>query len=62
MHSKGRYTISTGSVILGKLVMSLQNYKGFSIILQKIFGAIQRITKVRIFLIPPSITFFNRKF
>ena len=40
MHSKGRYTISTGSVILGKLVMSLQNYKGFSIILQKIFGAI----------------------
>ena len=35
MHSKGRYTISTGSVILGKLVMSLQNYKGFSIILQK---------------------------
>ena len=39
MHSKGRYTIS-GSVILGKLVMSLQNYKGFSIILQKIFGAI----------------------
>ena len=35
------------------------DYKGFSIILSKILDAIERITKVRIFLIPLSIPFLN---
>ena len=38
MHSKGRYKNCTCSVILGELE-SFRNYKGFSIILQKIFDA-----------------------
>ena len=62
MHLTGCYKICTCSVILGKLE-SLQNYKGFSIILQKILDAILRITKlkVRIFLIPLPISFLNPK-
>ena len=39
IHSKGRYKICTCSVILGELESS-RNYKGFSIILQKILDAI----------------------
>ena len=38
MHSKGRYKNCTCSVILGELE-SFRNYKGFSIILQKILDA-----------------------
>ena len=44
------------SVILGELE-SFRNYKGLSMIFPKILGAIFRFTKVRIFLIPLSITF-----
>ena len=55
MHSKRRYKICVCSVILGELE-SFRNYKGFSIIFPQILDAIQRITKVRIFLIPLSIT------
>ena len=55
MHSKLRYKICVCSVILGELE-SFRNYKGFSIIFPQILDAIQRITKVRIFLIPLSIT------
>ena len=43
-------------LILGELE-SFRNYKGFSIIFPQILDAIQRITKVRIFLIPLSITY-----
>ena len=39
MHSKGRYKICTCLVILEELE-SFRNYKGFSIILQKILDAI----------------------
>ena len=39
MNLTGRYKICTCSVILGKLE-SFQNYKGFSVILQKILDAI----------------------
>ena len=39
IHSKGYYKICTCSVILGEF-LSLRNYKGFSIILQKILDAI----------------------
>ena len=35
------------------------DYTGFSIIFPKILHAIERITKVRIFLIPLSIPFLN---
>ena len=35
------------------------DYKGFSIIFPKILDAIERITKVRIFLIPLFIPFLN---
>ena len=55
MHSKRRYKICTCSVILGKLE-SLRNYEGFSVIFPKILDAIKRVTKVRIFLVPLSIT------
>ena len=60
MHSKRRYKIFVCSVILGELE-SFRNYKGFSIIFPQILDAIQRITKVRIFLIPLSITYLNPK-
>ena len=55
MHSKRRYKICTCSVILGELE-SLRNYEGFSVIFPKILDAIKRVTKVRIFLVPLSIT------
>ena len=61
MHSKRRYKICTCSVILGEFE-SLRNYEGVSVISPKILGAIERSTKVRIFLIPLSITFLNPKF
>ena len=60
MHSKRRYKICTCSVILGQLE-SFRNYKGFSIILPRFLDAIQRIIKVRIFLILVSTTFLNPK-
>ena len=60
MHSEVRYKICICSVILGELE-SFRNYKGFSIIFPKILDAIQRFTKVKIFLIPLSITFLNPK-
>ena len=60
MHSKRRHKICVCSVIRRELE-SFRNYKGFSIIFWKILDAIQRITKVRIFLIPLSITYLNPK-
>ena len=60
MHSKRRYKICIFSVILGELE-SFRNCRGFSLILPKILDAIQRFTKVRIFLMPLSITFWNWK-
>ena len=57
MHSKRRYKISICSVILGKLNTFFQNCKGFSIIFAKILDAIQRVTKMKIFLIPLSVIF-----
>ena len=55
-----RNICSRGVVILGELE-SFRNYKGFSIIFLKILDAIQRFKKVRIFLIPLSVTFLNTK-
>ena len=60
MYSKWRYKVCTCSVILAE-VESFRNYKGFSIICPKILDAIQRVTKVRIFLIPLSIILLNPK-
>ena len=61
MHSKRRYEICTCSVILGELE-SLRNYEGLSVIFPKInYDAIKRVTKVRIFLVPLSITLLNSK-
>ena len=60
MHSKQRFKICICSVIQEELEF-FRNYKGFSIIFLKLFGAIYQITKVRIFLIPLSITFLNPK-
>ena len=56
MHSKQRYKIC--SVIVGELE-SFRNYKGFSIIFPKILDTVELFTKVRIVLIPLSITFLN---
>ena len=58
MRSKRRYKICVCSVILGEL-KSFRNYKGFSI--PENFRCNCRFTKVRIFLIPLSITFLNSK-
>ena len=60
MHSKRPYKICICSAILGE-PKSFRNCKGFGIIVPKILDAIQRITKVKIILIPLSITFFNPK-
>ena len=60
MHSKQRFKICICSVILGKLE-SFRNYKDFSIIFPKILDVSYQIMKVRIFLIPLSITFLNPK-
>ena len=48
------------TLFLGELE-SFRYYKGLSIIFPKNFDAIGRITKVRHFLIPLSITFLNPK-
>ena len=60
MHPKRRHKICISSIILGQLE-SFRNYKGLSIIFPKILDAIRRVTKVRHFLIPLSIAFFNSK-
>ena len=60
MHSKQRFRIFISSVILEELE-SFRNFKGCSIIFSKILDAIYQITKVRIFLIPLSMTFLNPK-
>ena len=60
MHSKRRYKVCICLVILGE-IGSFRNYKGFRIILPKILDAIQRITKVRIFLTPLSSIFLDPK-
>ena len=56
MHCKRRYKICIFSVILGALE-AFRNYKGF----QKILDAIERFTKVKMFLIPLFITYLNPK-
>ena len=61
IHFKRHHKICICSFILGQL-QSFRNYKGFSIFSKKkSLDAIQCITKVTIFLIPLSITFFNPK-
>ena len=58
IHSKRRYKIEFCSVILGDFA-SCRNYKGFRIIFPKILDAIYPFTKVKIFVIPLSIKFFE---
>ena len=60
MHSKRRYKICICSVILGELE-AFRNYKGVSVLFPKLLYAIERFTKVRIFLISLSITLWNSK-
>ena len=60
MHSKRRYKICICSVILGELE-AFRNYKGVSVVFPKLLYAIERFTKVRIFLISLSITLLNSK-
>ena len=60
MHSKEPYNICICSVILGQLE-PFRNNKGFSMISPKILDAIYLLTKVKIFLIPLSMTFLNQK-
>ena len=60
MHSKRCYKICICSVALGRLE-SFRNYKGLRIIFPKILDAILSFTKVRIFLIPPSIACLDPK-
>ena len=60
IHSKGRYKLCIRSIILGHFE-SFRNFKGFIIIFQKVLDAVYRLTKVRIFLIPTSITFLSPK-
>ena len=63
MQCKRRYKICICSVVLGELG-SFRNYKGFGITFPKVFficNSTERIAKVRIFLIPLSITFSNPK-
>ena len=60
MHSKRRYKIYICSVILVELE-AFRNYKDFSVIFQKILNAIERFSKVQMFLIPLSITCLNPK-
>ena len=45
--------------VRGEPDRGFRNYEGFTDIFPKILGAIARSTKVRIFLIPLSIKFFN---
>ena len=60
MYSNQGYKICVSSDTLGELE-SFRIYEGFSIIPPKIFDAIERISKERIFLIPLSITVLNPK-
>ena len=60
MYSKWCCKICICSVTLGELE-AFPNYKGYSIIFPKTLDAIERFTKVRIFLVPLSITFLNPK-
>ena len=60
MHAKWPYKICICSCILGELE-SFRNCKGYSVIIPKILDAIYRIAKVKIFLIPLSITFLSPK-
>ena len=60
MHSKAPYNICICSVILGQLE-PFRNYKGFSMIFPKILDASYRSTKMKIFLIPLSMTFSSSK-
>ena len=60
MLSTRRYKIRTCSVVLMQLHYS-GIYKGLSIILPKILGALLSFMKVGIFLIPFSIAFSNPK-
>ena len=61
IYYKPRYKIRICSVILGELE-AFRHYKGLiCVILREILDAIKRFTKVRIFLIPLSITFLNPK-
>ena len=60
MHSKRCYKICICSFVLGRLE-SFRNYKGLRIIFAKILDAILSFTKVRIFLIPPSIARLDSK-
>ena len=59
MHSKRRYKICIFSVILWELE-AFRNYKqGFSVTFRKFLDGIERFTKVKILLIPLSITYLN---
>ena len=60
MLSKRRYKICICSVILVE-PEAFRNYKVFSVIFQKILDATERFSKVKMFLIPLSITFLNPK-
>ena len=61
MHSKQRYKICIWSGILGE-IESFRNIAGaINIIFPKILGAIQRITKVRTFLIRLFSAFLDPK-
>ena len=60
MHFKRCYKICICSVVLGQLE-SFRNYKGLRIIFPKILDAILSFTKVRVFLIPPSIACLDPK-
>ena len=60
MHSKRRYKSCFCLVVLGQLE-SFRNHLGPQHILPKILDAILGFTKVRIFLIPLSISFSNPK-
>ena len=60
MHSRRRYKICVSSVILqGNLWLFQFTSQDFNVLFPKILDAIERFTKVGIFLIPLSITFLN---
>ena len=61
-HSRRRYKIGSCSVTLGDFAsFTCRNYRGFRIIFPKMLDAIYPFKKVKIFLIPLSITFLNPK-
>ena len=62
MHSRRRYKICVCSDILqGNLWVFQITSQDFNVLFPKILVAIERSTKVGIFLIPVSITFLNPK-